>query len=378
LAGIYIHIPFCRQACHYCDFHFSTNLTRMPEMVKAICKELDLQKDYLQGDVVDSIYFGGGTPSLLGQADVEKFLSVVYHLFPVKDGAEITLEANPDDLSAQKLAELKTAGINRLSIGIQSFADQHLQWMNRLHTAEESFMCIQNARKAGFDNISIDLIYAVPATAHKTWEKDLATAVDLKPEHISAYCLTIEESTAFGNWVKKGKMQDIDEEYAAQQFEILMETLTAAGYQQYEISNFCLPGYHSRHNSNYWKKGKYLGIGPSAHSYDGESRQFNVTNNTKYLNALAENRLQHIYEMLEPHDQVNEYIMTSLRTQWGCDLNKLKTDFEFDLLSANEKYINDELLQQKRAIIAEGHLMLTNAGKLLADKIASDLFLLKQ
>jgi len=377
LAGIYIHIPFCRQACHYCDFHFSTNLTRMPEMVKAICKELALQKNYLGGDAVDSIYFGGGTPSLLGEADVNRLLQQVHDLFTIEKGAEITLEANPDDLSVQKLTELKAAGINRLSIGIQSFADQHLQWMNRLHTAEESLRCIQNARQVGFSNISIDLIYAVPATAHKTWGKDLTTAIDLKPEHISAYCLTIEESTAFGNWVKKGKMQDIDEEYAAQQFEILMETLTAAGYQQYEISNFCLPGYHSRHNSNYWKKGKYLGAGPSAHSYDGESRQFNVTNNTKYLNALAENRLQHIYEMLEPHDQVNEYIMTSLRTQWGCDLNILKSDFDFDLLLANEKYVH-ELLQQKRAIITKDYLILTNAGKLLADKIASDLFLLKQ
>ena len=377
MAGIYIHIPFCRQACHYCDFHFSTNLTRLPEMIEAIHKELELQKDYLQGDTVDSIYFGGGTPSLLEQADITQLLHQVYRLFPVADQAEITLEANPDDLSVKKLADLKASGINRLSIGVQSFADVHLKWMNRLHTAQESLMCIHHARETGFANISIDLIYAVPEATHEVWKKDLATAIALKPEHISAYCLTIEEHTAFGNWVKKGKMQEVDEEYAAQQFEILVDQLTQAGYQQYEISNFCLPGYHSRHNSNYWKKGKYLGIGPSAHSYDGESRQYNVANNTKYLNALAENRLHHIYEMLEPHDQVNEYIMTSLRTQWGCDLNKLLSTYDFDLLAANEKYIH-ELVAQKRAVLSENHLVLTNSGKLLADKIASDLFLLRQ
>lgn len=377
MAGIYIHIPFCRQACHYCDFHFSTNLDRLPEMVKAICKEIELQKDYLKGDAVDSIYFGGGTPSLLDQTDITTLLDQIYQQFTVTEKAEITLEANPDDLSLQKLIDLKASGVNRLSMGIQSFADVHLKMMNRIHTAQESLMCIQHAREAGFDNISIDLIYAVPEDTHEIWQKDLARAIALKPEHISAYCLTIEEHTAFGNWVKKGKMQEIDEEYAAQQFEILIEQLTEAGYQQYEISNFCLPGYYSRHNSNYWKKGRYLGVGPSAHSYDGETRQFNVANNTKYLNALAENRIQYISEMLEPHDQVNEYIMTSLRTQWGCDLHKLQQDYEFDLLAANEQYIGD-LIAQKRAVIAENHLILTNSGKLLADKIASDLFLLRQ
>jgi oxygen-independent coproporphyrinogen-3 oxidase len=346
-------------------------------MIKAIHKELELQKDYLQGDSVDSIYFGGGTPSLLDRADIAKLLDHACKLFPVADQAEITLEANPDDLSVQKLADLKVSGINRLSIGVQSFADVHLKWMNRLHTAQESLMCIHHAREAGFENICIDLIYAVPEATHEVWKKDLATAIALKPKHISAYCLTIEEHTAFGNWVKKGKMQEVDEEYAAQQFEILVDQLTQAGYQQYEISNFCLPGYHSRHNSNYWKKGKYLGVGPSAHSYDGESRQYNVANNTKYLNALAENRLHHIYEMLEPHDQVNEYIMTTLRTQWGCDLNKLRTEYNFDLLETNKNYVSG-LLDQKRAVLSENCLVLTNSGKLLADKIASDLFLLKQ
>jgi oxygen-independent coproporphyrinogen III oxidase len=377
LAGIYIHIPFCRQACHYCDFHFSTNLTRLPEMIEAIYQELEMQKNYLKGDLVDSIYFGGGTPSLVSQADISKLLNQVYKLFPVTEKAEITLEANPDDLSIQKLTDLKASGINRLSIGIQSFSDVYLKLMNRLHTAEESWQSFQNARQAGFENISIDLIYAVPAETHELWRKDLAHALALKPEHISAYCLTIEENTAFGNWVKKGKMQEADEDYAAQEFEILVARLVGGGYQQYEISNFCLPGYYSRHNSNYWKKGKYLGVGPSAHSYDGGSRQYNVSNNTKYLNALAENRLHLMYEMLEPHDQVNEYIMTSLRTQWGCDLQKLLLTYEFDLLAANEKYITT-LIEQKKAVISENHLMLTDSGKLLADKIASDLFLLKQ
>ncbi len=377
MAGIYIHIPFCRQACHYCDFHFSTNLTRLPEMIAAIHKELEMQKEYLKGDTVDSVYFGGGTPSLVSNSDISALLNHVYKLFPVAEKAEITLEANPDDLSLQKLTELKASGINRLSIGIQSFSDVYLKLMNRLHTAEESWQSFQHARQAGFDNISIDLIYAVPAETHEIWRQDLTKALNLKPEHISAYCLTIEENTAFGNWVKNGKMQETDEEYAAQEFEILVDTLIQAGYQQYEISNFCLPGYYSRHNSNYWKKGKYLGVGPSAHSYDGESRQYNVSNNTKYLNALSENRLHLMYEMLEPHDQVNEYIMTSLRTQWGCDLNKLLQEYNFDLLSNNEKYIA-ALVEQKKAVISENYLVLTDSGKLLADKIASDLFLLKQ
>ena len=377
MAGIYIHIPFCRQACHYCDFHFSTNLMRLPDMIAAIHKELEMQKEYLRGDTVDSVYFGGGTPSLVSNSDISALLNHVYKLFPVAEKAEITLEANPDDLSLQKLTNLKASGINRLSIGIQSFSDVYLKLMNRLHTAEESWQSFHNARQAGFDNISIDLIYAVPAETHEIWRQDLTKALNLKPEHISAYCLTIEENTAFGNWVKNGKMQETDEEYAAQEFEILVDTLIQAGYQQYEISNFCLPGYYSRHNSNYWKKGKYLGVGPSAHSYDGESRQYNVSNNTKYLNALAENRLHLMYEMLEPHDQVNEYIMTSLRTQWGCDLNKLLQEYGFDLLSNNEKYIA-ALVEQKKAVVSENHLVLTDSGKLLADKIASDLFLLKQ
>lgn len=377
MAGIYIHIPFCRQACHYCDFHFSTNLTRLPEMIEAIHKELEIQRDYLKGDLIDSIYFGGGTPSLVSQADISKLLNQVYKLFPVAEKAEITLEANPDDLSIQKLNDLKASGINRLSIGIQSFSDVYLKLMNRLHTAEESWQCFQNARQAGFENISIDLIYAVPSETHELWRQDLTSALALKPEHISAYCLTIEEHTAFGNWVKRGKMQEADEEYAAQEFEILVACLVEAGYQQYEISNFCLPGYHSRHNSNYWKKGKYLGVGPSAHSYDGESRQYNVSNNTKYLNALAENRMHLMYEMLEPHDQVNEYIMTSLRTQWGCDLNKLLQEYDFDLLKTYENYVA-ELIGQKRAVVTENRLILTDSGKLLADRIASDLFLLKQ
>ncbi len=377
MAGVYIHIPFCKQKCSYCDFHFTTNQDRVCEMINGIVKELQMQKEYLKGDLVQTIYFGGGTPSILPYEEIKRLLETVYENYPVTPDAEITLEANPDDLNREKLLAMKNAGINRLSIGIQSFHNENLKLMNRAHSAEEAKNCLELVKETGFTNLSLDLIYGIPAENHTIWQKDLAAALAFHPHHISAYCLTIEEGTALANWIKKGSFQGVDEEFAAQQFEILMDTLAKNEYEQYEISNFCLPGYYSRHNSNYWKKGKYLGIGPSAHSYDGESRQFNVANNTKYLNALAEQRPQYLYEMLEPQDQVNEYIMTSLRTQWGCDLQLLQANFKHDLMAENTAYIHS-LLESERAIIRDNHLILTNKGKLLADAITSELFLVKQ
>lgn len=342
-------------------------------MVQAIKKELYLQKDYVGHDTIHTIYFGGGTPSMLTIEELQALLDAVYENFPVESKPEITLEANPDDLNQERLKNIQAAGINRLSIGIQSFYESHLQYLNRVHSAKEAIACIKTAQDIGFNNITIDLIYAIPAETHSIWETDLQTALSLRPQHISSYCLTIEEKTVFGNWLRKNKIKETEEDFAAEQFEILINTLTAHSYEQYEISNFCLPGFHSRHNSNYWKKEKYLGVGPSAHSYDGKSRQFNVAHNTRYLKALAENKLDFERELLHPHDQINEYILTGLRTKWGCDLERIKQEFEYDLYTQNSSYIDDIIFRQL-AMIHQHHLILTSKGKLLADRIASDLF----
>lgn len=376
MAGIYFHIPFCKQACHYCDFHFSTNTSRKADMVRAICQELVLQKEYLGKEIVHTIYFGGGTPSLLTETELQCILDATYQHFSVAPDPEITLEANPDDLTEDKLQKLRQADINRLSIGIQSFHEPHLQHLNRAHNAQEAKACVTNAQNAGFTNLSIDLIYAIPAENHDLWAKDLQTAIGLQPQHISSYCLTIEEKTVFGNWLKKDKIKEADEEFAAGQFEMMVEILAKHGYEQYEISNFCLPGFYSRHNSNYWKKDKYLGIGPSAHSYDGVSRQFNIASNSRYVKALTDNKIDFEKELLQPHDQVNEHILTGLRTKWGCDLQKIQESFAYDLYAQNKRYM-DELIRKEMAFMQNQHFILSNKGKLLADRIASDLFIVQ-
>jgi oxygen-independent coproporphyrinogen-3 oxidase len=342
-------------------------------MVEAIGRELSLQQDYLQGETVNTLYFGGGTPSLLSEAELKHLLEQLYSLFPVAKEAEITLEANPDDLAADKLRMLQGAGVNRLSIGIQSFHEPHLRYLNRAHNAEEARKCVKLAQDTGFGNLSIDLIYAIPAADHRIWQQDLSIAMALRPQHISSYCLTIEEKTAFGNWLRKGKIQEVTDDFAAGQFEMLLSTLEQAGYEQYEISNFCLPGYESRHNSNYWCKEKYLGVGPGAHSYSGLSRQHNISNNALYLKALAEGNIPAEPDLLQPHDQVNEYIMTGLRTRWGISLQKIREMHGSDLYLENKPYL--EKLREEGKISMQGQrLILTNTGKLLADRIASDLF----
>lgn len=345
-------------------------------MVEAIGRELGLQKDYLAGKPVNTLYLGGGTPSLLSEEELNFLLEKLHQLFPVAPNAEITLEANPDDLNADKLRTVRKAGINRLSIGIQSFHEPHLRYLNRAHNAEEAQKCVTLAQDEGFDNISIDLIYAIPAEDHRIWQRDLARAMDLQPQHISSYCLTIEEKTAFGNWLRKGKIQEMSDDFAAEQFEMLLETLQRNGYEQYEISNFCLPGGESRHNSNYWCKETYLGVGPGAHSYNGSSRQYNVSNNGLYLKALAKDEIPADLDKLEPHDQVNEYIMTGLRTKWGVDLQKIRQEFGIDLFQENQKYL-EQLRYEQKIRVQDQQLILTNQGKLLADRIASDLFVVK-
>jgi len=374
LAGLYIHIPFCKKACHYCDFHFTQSLGQIDTMVDAIAEELVMQSDFLGRDTIYTVYFGGGTPSLLEGPHLKKLMRIIQHEYALSSNPEITLEANPDDLDEAKLSTFFDHGVNRLSIGVQSFNDDQLKWMNRQHTSQQAMDTFYLARQAGFENISLDLIYALPSDNHDNWLRDLKMITTLRPEHISSYCLTIEPKTAFGNWLAKGKLKAIDEDFAADQFEILLEIMNKYGYDQYEISNFAQPGYESQHNSAYWKDEKYLGIGPSAHSYNGKFRKANVANNAKYLKGVEEGKVSFEVITLSPEDQVNEYILTSLRTKWGCDLDLLKAKYHLDLLSIKERYLQ-KLTQQDLIFEDDGFLVLTDQGKLLADKIASDLFI---
>lgn len=377
MAGLYFHIPFCKQACYYCDFHFSTNQEVKAEMVKALVKELHLQKDFLNGEVINTVYFGGGTPSLLKCEELHSLLDAVRNLHQLNSTAEITLEANPDDLTDDTLTKVKQVGINRLSIGIQTFHNDLLKFMNRAHDSATALQAIQSARKAGFDNISIDLIYAIPGQDDVRWKEDIQQALLVNPEHLSCYSLTIEEKTVFGKWSAIGKLKTIEDDVAAYQLEVLMDTLSAAGYEHYEISNFAKPGFYSRHNSSYWKQKKYLGIGPSAHSYNGSIRQFNIANNHLYLKSIQKNEIPAEKEQLTMENKINEYILTTLRTQWGTDLTKLKQEFNVDLLQQNSAYIQ-QLIERDQATLANSVLILTRKGKLLADKIASDLFVEKK
>ncbi len=373
MAGLYLHIPFCKQACHYCNFHFSTSLKQKDEMVQAILQELTLQKDYLKGATLDTIYFGGGTPSLLTQQDLLNIFEKINQVHPVASNAEITLEANPDDLSTEKLTELKNTPINRLSIGIQSFFEKDLTFMNRAHNATEAKNCIQNAQSIGFNNLTIDLIYGTPTTSNEMWQQNIQTALDFNIPHISCYCMTVEPNTALDHFVKKGKADPVDEEKAAQQFEMLMTDLKSAGYEHYEISNFAKSGWHARHNSNYWLGTDYLGIGPSAHSFNGKSRQWNVANNAQYIKALTAQETAFEVETLSKEQQYNEYILTALRTKWGCDLAKIENwgqAFKHHFEKISKSYLTNQLIQQKNNIFT-----LTDKGKLLADRIALELFM---
>ncbi len=373
MPGLYLHIPFCKQACHYCDFHFSTNQNQKLDLCRSIANEIELQKGYLENDQLTSIYFGGGTPSLLSSEELDLLMAAINRNFDVNTSAEITLEGNPDDLTTEKLNMLNEAGINRLSIGIQSFNDSVLKFLNRAHNVASAFSCLANARHLGFKNISLDLIYAIPGQDRDAWKKNIQTAIDLAPEHISAYSLTIEEKTTFGNWQRMGKLTQVDEDTAASDFELLISMLTDVGYEHYEVSNFCKPGHYSKHNSSYWKQENYLGVGPSAHSYNGESRQHNISNNTIYQKSIARLKVPCEIEILSKENRINEFIFTTLRTHWGCDLRKLKDNLDYDLLHANTDYIHN-LVDRQLASLDQGILRLTSKGMLVADKIASDFF----
>jgi len=340
-------------------------------MLQAIAKELPMRSTYMGAAQVKSIYLGGGTPSLLAPAAIEQLLTLIEHHFSLSGVLEITLEANPDDITLAKLQALRSIGINRLSIGIQSFQDSVLQYLNRAHDRQQAMDSVTLARKAGFDNLSIDLMYAIPGTEKAMWEANLATALQLRPEHIAAYCLTIEKNTAFGRWYQTGQLRAVQEESAIQQFEILVAALTTHQYVHYEVSNFSQPGYYAQHNMNYWKQGPYLGVGPAAHSYDGKTRQYNVAHNQRYIASLQQGRIPCTVEVLTRKEHINEYVMTSLRTQWGCDMAWLQERYGYTL--EHNAYLQ-KLIDRKLVVIDGARLLLTTQGKLLADQIAMDLF----
>jgi oxygen-independent coproporphyrinogen-3 oxidase len=342
-------------------------------VVHAICREIELQQSYLPPGPLQTIYLGGGTPSLLTEAELATIFDTIIQHFTVDAQAEITLEANPDDLTVAKIQELKNSPVNRLSIGLQSFHEPHLRLMNRAHSALESQISVQKVQDAGFENITVDLIYGVPAADHSIWETDLQKVFALQVPHMSCYALTIEPKTAFGSWTRKGQFTPPEDEFVATQFEMLLAQMAAQGYIQYEISNFCQLGRESRHNSNYWKGVPYLGIGPSAHSFNGHSRQYNVANNAQYLAALAQNEIPATIEHLSPADRANEYLMTTLRTIWGSDLHLIKERYGFDLQQSHREYLNS-LTQRGLAQLNIPLLTLTDRGKLLADQITLDLF----
>lgn len=374
MSGIYIHIPFCKQACHYCDFHFSTSLKKKGEMVSALAKEIMLRKNESRDEIVETIYFGGGTPSILDIADIRLLIDAVYENYKVAENPEITVEANPDDLSEERIIELSNNKINRLSIGIQSFFEDDLKLMNRAHNSEEARKSLEIATQY-FDNISIDLIYGVPEMSNEKWLENIKTALSFNVPHISSYALTVEPKTALHAFIQKGIIAQPDDEVAQEHFHLLVDKLEENGFIHYELSNFGKENYFSRNNSSYWLGKKYIGIGPSAHSYDGISRSWNVSNNTQYLKSIAESQLPSEAETLTQTDRYNEYVMTGLRTIWGISLERIEKEFGktyLDYLNRQaEKYIEDHLL-----FIDENILRTTKSGKFLSDGIASDLFLL--
>ena len=378
MSGIYIHIPFCKQACHYCDFHFSTSLKKKDALVLALVKELELRKDEFKNQIIETIYFGGGTPSLLTYDQLSLLINSVYKNYKVSKNPEITLEANPDDLVSVR-AQSRTIfedylnlGINRLSIGIQSFFETDLKLMNRAHNADEAKNCLKEAIKY-FDNISLDLIYGIPGLSNKRWIENIDMALSYNIPHISSYALTVEPKTALESFIKKGIIQNVDDDLAQQQFHILIEKLEAHGFVHYELSNFGKPNYFSRNNSAYWQGKHYLGIGPSAHSFNGNERGWNVRNNAKYIKALQENRVPMEIETLSKTDKYNEYVMTGLRTIWGVSIEKVERDFGLNyknyLLEQATIHLKNDLLY-----LDDNKLLVTKKGKFLSDGIASDLF----
>jgi oxygen-independent coproporphyrinogen III oxidase len=373
MAGCYIHIPFCAQKCSYCDFHFSTNHSYKQEMVDALYLELEMRAKDWQDELIETIYFGGGTPSILTNGQLEQLIHGVKKNYSSSPSVEITLECNPDDCSLERLESWKKLGVNRLSMGIQSFDEKQLEWMNRSHTASESLNAVLNAKQVGFDELSLDLIYGLPNMTLDAWENQLNQVIDLNPEHISAYCLTVEDKTALSKWVKEGKITVSNVDQQSEQFELLVRKLKTAGYDQYEISNFARNAHYSKHNTSYWKGTNYVGIGPSAHGYNQKERYWNQANNKAYLVEIGKGNLPETIETLSVFDQFNELLLIGLRTKWGVSKVQL-----FQLMQPQSDWIKivKDYEQQNMLIQTEEIIVLTQEGRLLADAIAADLFIL--
>lgn len=372
MAGIYVHVPFCKVKCHYCDFHFSTQLKHRKALIEAIQLELEFRKSYLEEEPLKTVYFGGGTPTVIESHLLEDVMNTIAKNYAFINEPEITVECNPDDITPEKLSELKSFGVNRLSIGVQSFFNDTLQFMNRAHNASEAKTAIKMVQDCGIDNITIDLIYGVPGTDLLRWKEELNQMVELGVPHLSAYCLTIEENTVFGARHKKGELKTFPDTESLKQFDYLIDFAAQHGLEQYEISNFSKPGYISQHNSAYWLGETYLGVGPAAHSYNGKSRGWNVANNPQYIQRVTHKKDCHSTENLSQSDRFNEYILTRLRTKWGIDLNDLKgisTEMTKAIQPDLAKYIQSNELQKTGTVFT-----LTRSGKFIADAISADLF----
>ena len=373
MAGIYIHIPFCKQKCSYCDFHFSTSYqSYKSEMIDSLIRELSMRSYYLAEQEIETIYFGGGTPSLLSSGELQAIITHINTTFSISGTAEISLEVNPDDISENQLMDWKKSGINRLSIGLQSFREEDLKWMNRAHNSEEALNCVGLAKKAGFENISVDLIYGLPNFSIEDWKKNIQTVIRFGIQHVSAYCLTVEEKTVLSKWVAQKKVVPANEDDQSEQFEILVNELEKAGIEQYEISNFSLPGFHSKHNSNYWKGKHYLGIGPSAHSFNGTSRSWNIANNRTYMREIQEGKRWFETEELTTKNQFNELLLVGLRTSTGVNVEQL-----LSIQNPSKKFWEqiETMKNYGWIIVTDQTITLTKSGKLKADHISSELFI---
>ena len=373
MSGIYIHIPFCKQQCHYCDFHFSTSLKNKNALIDALVSEMKIQSTFLEGTKIRTIYFGGGTPSILSNDEMSRLFDELHKTFELANVEEITLEANPDDLTPKKIKALKNTPINRFSIGVQSFQPKDLVYMNRAHNVQQAYDSIKGVQDAGWDNITIDLIYGTPTLSNEQWQENMQKLIDFEVPHLSAYGLTVEEKTPLHHAIKVGKQTALDEDKSSEQFEILMDFVPKYGLEQYEISNFAKIGYEAKHNGSYWTDEKYLGLGPSAHSFDGKKRIWNISNNIRYINSIKKGELNNDFELLTEKQRFNEYVLTSLRTKEGCNISYVKSRFSTFLVNfldvSIKKWLNNGEIEQK-----SNFYILTKKGKLVADWIASDLF----
>ena len=372
MAGIYIHIPFCKRRCIYCDFFSTTQSEKKSTYVHSLCQELEMRKDYLEDEEIETIYLGGGTPSQLTEEELEEIFAAIYNIYKVREETEITFEANPDDLTPEYVSMLRQLPINRISMGIQTFQEETLKLLHRRHTATQAIEAFRRCRKAGFRNISIDLIYGLPGETLGTWQEDLKQAIDLHPEHISAYHLIYEEGTTLWELREQHQVEEADEDLSLTLFRTLIDELAQAGYQHYEISNFSLPGFHSRHNSSYWTGKKYLGCGPSAHSFDGTSRQWNVASLDKYIYGIQHGTPDYEVEELDLYTRYNDFVITSIRTCWGMSLSRLRTEYSEELYNYCLRMAKPHL-EQGVLEIKEDNLKLTKEGIFISDGIMSDL-----